>query len=180
MQHKHSLRPSTLPARRCGHAQTFPWTSVRIKDRVKVPASFREPYSKTVADIILDLFVLKPDAPFEVATIWPWINEMEQKMLRNQSYQSFRNCRETPGVVFQGAATKNIRIWIRKPISSTSCHVHPKPSSWCWRSDLVTQSLISYTLMANHLHAIPDGSRRSGTLLDDIRYESDGVLRYHI
>lgn len=30
--------------------------------------------------------------------------------------------------------------------------------------------------MANHLHAIPDGSRRSGTLLDDFRYESDGVL----
>ena len=30
--------------------------------------------------------------------------------------------------------------------------------------------------MADHLHAIPDGSRRSGTLLDDIRYESDGVL----
>lgn len=30
--------------------------------------------------------------------------------------------------------------------------------------------------MADHLHAIPDGSRRSGTLLDDIRYESDGVF----
>jgi len=29
--------------------------------------------------------------------------------------------------------------------------------------------------MADHLHSIPDGSRRSGTLLDDIRLESDGV-----
>ncbi len=29
--------------------------------------------------------------------------------------------------------------------------------------------------MADHLHSIPDGSRRSGTLLDDIRLESDGM-----
>ncbi|KAL3147812.1 hypothetical protein ABBQ32_002540 [Trebouxia sp. C0010 RCD-2024] len=30
--------------------------------------------------------------------------------------------------------------------------------------------------MANHLQAIPDGRRRSGTLLDEIRYESDDLL----
>jgi len=29
--------------------------------------------------------------------------------------------------------------------------------------------------MADHLHSIPDGGRRSGTLLDDIRLESDGM-----
>ena len=29
--------------------------------------------------------------------------------------------------------------------------------------------------MADHQHSIPDGSRRSGTLLDDIRLESDGM-----
>ncbi|DBB11235.1 TPA: hypothetical protein ACH3X3_006677 [Trebouxia sp. C0006] len=30
--------------------------------------------------------------------------------------------------------------------------------------------------MADHLHSIPDGGRRSGTLLDDIRLQSDGVM----
>ncbi|KAA6428505.1 MAG: dicarboxylate amino acid cation sodium transporter [Trebouxia sp. A1-2] len=30
--------------------------------------------------------------------------------------------------------------------------------------------------MADHLHSIPDGSRRSGTLLEDIRLESDGYI----